>query len=263
MEHEYRKSSNELSSAIFHILSSTDLSTVTKIRLCADGCGGQNRNTTMVAMCIYFLHNVAPTHVKLIELVFPIRGHSFLPSDRVFRILEKKLKKMPVITNLEDYIDLFHEHGTVHKLESCGVKDWKNFAKDCLKSIQSWHFKFSTAKRFFIEKKKNNSITVRGEEHYNVDVGQNKCVLKRGKKISHNVLISDVAKGVPVKPTKVKDIKTLLEAHFGEKWQEDEQLNFFKKFVEDIEQNNISNTEESNENEFCELMPEENLCLRI
>nr|CAI5831034.1 unnamed protein product [Callosobruchus analis] len=84
MEHEYRKGSNEIASAVFHTLSSCDLSAYSKIRLCADGCGGQNRNSTMIAMCVYFLKNIAPHNLKCIEIVFPIRSHSFLPSDRVF-----------------------------------------------------------------------------------------------------------------------------------------------------------------------------------
>lgn len=81
MEHEYHKGSNEIVSDVFHLLKSIDLSGYNKIRLCADGCGGQNRNSTMVGMCIYFLEKVAHPELKTIELVFPVRRHSFLPSD--------------------------------------------------------------------------------------------------------------------------------------------------------------------------------------
>lgn len=52
MEHEFHKGSNEIATAVFHCLARLDLSTYKKIRLSADGCGGQNRNSTMVAMCI-------------------------------------------------------------------------------------------------------------------------------------------------------------------------------------------------------------------
>nr|CAH7765196.1 unnamed protein product [Callosobruchus chinensis] len=90
MEHEYRKGSNEIASAVFHTLSSCDLSAYSKIRLCADGCGGQNRNSTMIAMCMYFLKNIAPHNLKCIEIVFPIRGHSFLPSDRISTYTRKR-----------------------------------------------------------------------------------------------------------------------------------------------------------------------------
>lgn len=259
MEHEFHKGSNEIASAVFHTLSLSDLSKVSKIRLCADGCGGQNRNTTMIGMCIYFLQTVAPPNIKEIELVFPIRGHSFLPSDRLFGIIEKKLKKMPVITNPHDYIGVFDEFGTVIKLESCGVKDWKQAAKESLKNVQSWHFKFSLAKRFFIEKQKNMSITVRGEKHYNVDEGEAKSAFKRGKK--KLFLPSDIAKGVSVNPKKIKDIQALLVAHFGVNWEEDDNLVFFKTFL-DTERASLMDSQAGAETseeaqDFCEQTPEE------
>nr|CAH7750010.1 unnamed protein product [Callosobruchus chinensis] len=270
MEHEYRKGSNEIASAVFHTLSSCDLSAYSKIRLCADGCGGQNRNSTMIAMCMYFLKNIAPHNLKCIEIVFPIRGHSFLPSDRVFGTLERKLKKMPEITNPQTYIDLFKEHGAVYQLKACSVKDWKSVAQDYLKGVQSWHFKFSKIKRFFIEKQVNETtITVRGEENYTVDLGENRSVLKRGKKIG-NAHIADIAEGVIINPKKLKDIKTLLTAHFGETWIEDNQLNFFKEFLENanFENSDVDTMTESNigneaANDFCEVHPEEEDGLRI
>ncbi|XP_050310860.1 uncharacterized protein LOC126746594 [Anthonomus grandis grandis] len=181
MEHEFHKGSNEIASAVFHCLSDLiNMSGYSKIRLCADGCGGQNRNSTMVAMCIYFLGNIAPPHIGEIELVFPIRGHSFLPSDRVFGIIEKKLRKLSEITNPNTYIDIFKERGTVINLRDSGVKSWKEIAKEYLKGVQSWHFKFSKAKRIVIEKN-GGKITVRGQEHYNSDVGESKTIFKRGK----------------------------------------------------------------------------------
>nr|CAI5821182.1 unnamed protein product [Callosobruchus analis] len=178
MEHEYRKGSNEIASAVFHTLSSCDLSAYSKIRLRADGCGGQNRNSTMIAMCM---------------------GHSFLPSDRVFGTIEQKLKKMTEITNPHTYIDLFKEHRAVYQMKASSVKDWKSVAQDYLKGVQSWHFKFSKIKRFFIEKQ----ICFKTTEY----IG--------------NAHIVDIAEGVIINPKKLKDIKTLLTAHFGETWIED------------------------------------------
>uniref|UniRef100_A0A1B6CF23 Uncharacterized protein n=1 Tax=Clastoptera arizonana TaxID=38151 RepID=A0A1B6CF23_9HEMI len=76
-ENDFPKGSNEICSSEFHCLGSLDLKGCTTIRLCAEGCGGQNRNSTMIAMCCYFLWNIAPDHVNQVELVFPIPGHSF------------------------------------------------------------------------------------------------------------------------------------------------------------------------------------------
>lgn len=63
------------------------------IRLVSDGCSGQNKNTTMLGMCTQWLSEKAPQNAK-IKLVFPVPEHSFLPSDRVFGNIEKKIGKL-------------------------------------------------------------------------------------------------------------------------------------------------------------------------
>lgn len=133
-----------------------------------------------IAMCIYFLVKAAPTYIKEIELVFTIRRHSFLSSERVFGVIEKKLRKISEITNPNTYIDFLNERGTVTKLADCGVKSWKEVAKHYLKGVQSWHFKFSIARRITIEKN-GDQITVR-DENYNSNVGQARSILKREKR---------------------------------------------------------------------------------
>lgn len=56
-ENEYSKSSNEIASAVFHTLTNLVIpDNIEKIRLFADGCGGQNKNTTLLGMADgYFL----------------------------------------------------------------------------------------------------------------------------------------------------------------------------------------------------------------
>lgn len=84
-EAERPKSSNEITSAVFHTLCIIDIpDRITTIRLFADGCGGQNKNVTMIGMCCKWLITHAPQHVKNVEIIFPVVGHSFLPPDRVF-----------------------------------------------------------------------------------------------------------------------------------------------------------------------------------
>ncbi|CAF4763168.1 unnamed protein product [Pieris macdunnoughi] len=84
-ENEHAKSSSEIASAVFDTLISLDIpSDKTRVRLFADGCGGQNKNTILVGMCMKWLYSNAPPHVKKLEIIFPMVGHSFLPPDRVF-----------------------------------------------------------------------------------------------------------------------------------------------------------------------------------
>ena len=60
------------------------------VRLASDACGGQN--SALIYMASYWLITRAP--VKKIELLFPVRGHTFLPCDRVFGTLCHTAKKI-------------------------------------------------------------------------------------------------------------------------------------------------------------------------
>lgn len=210
MEHQHKKGSNEIASAVFHRLSETDLSAYSTIRLCADGCGGQNRNSTMIGMCSYFLFNIAPLNIQSVELVFPVPGHSFLPPDRVFGRIEKQLKKEVTITDPERYINIFKTHGTVMELgKDCVVKDWTTHVGEFFKPVSSWLLKFSLAKLFIITKNQNNNIVLRGELYYNSDIDVSKSILKKGKKL-HTFRAETVPVGVPPNPMKLKDVKNIL-----------------------------------------------------
>ncbi|CAH2088243.1 unnamed protein product [Euphydryas editha] len=116
-EAERPKGSNEISSAVFHCLQNIIIPrTVDTVRLFADGCGGQNKNTTMIGMCSKFLFTHAPRSLKKIEIIFPIVGHSFLPPDRVFAKIEKTLRKKEIITDPQQYVDILQVHGTTFNL---------------------------------------------------------------------------------------------------------------------------------------------------
>ena len=45
-EMEYHKGYNEIASALYHRLTSSNLNGINTIRLISDGCNGQNRNTS-------------------------------------------------------------------------------------------------------------------------------------------------------------------------------------------------------------------------
>ncbi|KAJ8871895.1 hypothetical protein PR048_028235, partial [Dryococelus australis] len=155
MEHEYKKGSNEISSAVWHCLTESDLAHIT------------------------------PGNVKLTEVIFPVHGHSFLPSDRVFDNTEKILRTIP-------------KFGKVVQLsEDCDVENWKEYACQVLK--------LPAIKRF---------ITVTGEPDLN-------SLLKRGKQFAY-CAPELVPRGVVLNPANVTDIKNLLASHFDDKWAEDE-----------------------------------------
>lgn len=113
-ENEFNKDSNLVASAITHRLNNSDLTNVTRIRLVADGCGGQNKNSILVGTCSKWL--LEHSNIKTIELVFPVTGHSFMPADRQFGIAEKKLRKLDVILHPDIIKDVLGETSTLVRL---------------------------------------------------------------------------------------------------------------------------------------------------
>jgi hypothetical protein len=74
----------------------TNLTNNKTVCLNAVECGGQNKNSAVIGMCSLWLMS-APKHIDVIELVFPIACHSFIPSYRVFGNIEKKVRRMEFI----------------------------------------------------------------------------------------------------------------------------------------------------------------------
>lgn len=148
-EADRQRSSNEIVSAVFHTLQNFSFDEkVEMVRLAADGCGGQNKNSSMVGMIIYWLQCCSPPHIKQLEMVFPVVGHSFLPLDRVFGQIEKKVKKCATIVDPETYIDIIKNYSTVLKMgKDYPIFDWKSEVAKVLKSPGSWHFQFQPSKR--------------------------------------------------------------------------------------------------------------------
>ncbi|KAJ8894470.1 hypothetical protein PR048_007124 [Dryococelus australis] len=63
---------------------------VRTLYLFGDNCAGQNKNNTLVRMMMV-LGEIK--RFKDIKVTFPIRGHSFMPNDRDFGIIRRKLRK--------------------------------------------------------------------------------------------------------------------------------------------------------------------------
>lgn len=236
-EGTYPKGSNEVASCVFHCLQNLDLSGIKKIRLFADGCGGQNKNKTMIAMLQRWLLQ-SPKNVEEVELIFPIRGHSFIPPDRLFGLCEKEFKKQEVIENPQGYINIIEKYATIRRPGiDLPIFDWKQEATDHLKPIPQWHFKFKPSKRYHFKRSTNSRqmILVQGEEFYYHSCGNFKSLMK-GKKnvlvINPSVIVKD---NTPVNNKKVSDVKRLLALHFGSDWQSNPSLKFYVDFFTSCE----------------------------
>lgn len=229
-EDQYKKGANEIASAVFHRLNSIDItSDINTIRLVADVCGAQNKNSIMLGMCATWLTK-APKNVRFIEFLFPVPGHSFLPDDRVFGNIEKEVKQKEEILALEEYEVIFENRGTLIKFDK--NLDWKTALQDVMKPPGNWHFQFATCKRYHLSRTQNNKILVKGEIHYNSDHGVYKSILKKQKSFL-NLEPSRIEKdAVTIKDSKLKDVDNLLKNHFGENWKSLPNLIYYKRLVE-------------------------------
>lgn len=256
-EDKYEKSSNEIASFLLNFLLQTDFhDNTTTVRLVADGCGGQNKNRMILVMCCFWLLKNAPENVKLVELLFPVRGHSFIPPDRVFGNIERDLRRYEVIENPEQYLDVIEDHATVVDVaKDCAMFDWRDEVKTKIKDTSKLHFKISRCKRFFLKRSGKNKaeVLVKGEEFYRNELSSFKCITVTGKTIG-DINPSIILPGNKVKQAKLKDVERLLKVHYGEKWGDNEKLSYYRDVLSHPMQPDDENQEV--EEPMCEPMLE-------
>lgn len=277
------KGSLEISSALLHYLKITDLKGRSILRLFCDGCVSQNKNNIVLRTLIHFLQSTNTTIVKII-MTFPVRGHSFLPADRVFGRAEKILRKQALIISKEDYYDCYRQIGEVKIIgEDWHLKNTKSLS-DYYKDIEN----ISDLKRIVIKVKGEGNVIVnektkktatiprRNRQHTGED---NKCIVvkgmknyrfesdeeqfvslrKRGKMNLQNVTSENVPLGHPITIEKKNDVDKLLKKLFGNEWandNNDERLEWYKSIL--FENPLVENEEDEVicdclENERCEL----------
>jgi len=255
-ENEYKKGSNEVASCIYFILESADFGDdIHTIRLMCDGCSGQNKNTTLISMCSYWFSR--QDKIRKIEVIFPVRGHSFMPPDRVFGNIEKDIKKKEIILKPHEYLEMFSKYSTVHRVgELVEIYDWKNEASKHIKAPGQWHFAFSKMKRIILTKSSQGTVLVRGESAYKMDVGVGKSITKKTKNSGRMNKPAKIPKhNVVVNNNKKVDVNNLLCCHFGEDWKSDPRLSFYK-FI--ISEDNVAPENETVDDEtLCENIEED------
>ena len=106
-ETEGGKESQELASCVVHHLK-MHASTHSKIILYSDSCTGQNRNIKM-SLSLMKLSQDPNMEVSSIDHKFLISGHSYLPNDGDFGIIEKASRKISHIYTPKDWMDIVRE----------------------------------------------------------------------------------------------------------------------------------------------------------
>ncbi|CAN7977714.1 unnamed protein product, partial [Ixodes persulcatus] len=80
-ENKNTKGSNGVASAVHNTLRGANYEGIEEVRLVADGCAGQNKNSIVICMILWWLQNKAPPTISKVSLVFPVTDHIFLPPE--------------------------------------------------------------------------------------------------------------------------------------------------------------------------------------
>lgn len=224
LQTEGKRGTEEIGSALIHHLNAQKASwnensaePVRTLHLFCDGCGGQNKNRHIIHALAFWLYNDAPPNVTKIMITFPVRGHSFLPADRVFGRVEQDLHRAGDIILPKDYHRIYSKHGNVRVVN------------------QDWHIqKFKDVSQYMVPltglqqikrlvlKKEKDSVYFKMEVNYfssdktkrAVDIMKKKYVKELTKLIRPAVNNTPL----PLPPKLKEDLKELLEARFGKNW---------------------------------------------
>lgn len=201
-ESDAMRGSSQVCSALHHCL--TEFCTlnpqIKEINLFCDGCSAQNKNYIMLAM----LSTLAHVFNLTINITFPVRGHSYLPVDRVFGRVEKMLRKTEQVILPTEYHTIFEQVGHVYILgkDWCPY-DWKVAARNHIKC--KMEFNITDMKIITV-----TADNVACRTAYSSLSTCSHTMLKRGKRWS-TLQPTQQALGHPVKHDKLRDVKTLLD----------------------------------------------------
>ncbi|CAF4946621.1 unnamed protein product [Pieris macdunnoughi] len=244
------RGSTEISSALYDYLTKMNIaSDIHTIRLFCDGCGGQNKNSIVLHTLMQWLYAKSPQNIREIKLYFPVRGHSFLPADRVFGRLEKQLRKVPVITTHEGYYEIYKNHGDLRLLN----RDWKIFnVKELDKHLIKIE-RIQSLKRIFIKKicginQNVKGCAVLGFLNYRFgEEKQSETLLKKGKRIPTELSVME-ATTKPLNANKKNYVLALLVKQFGETWEEIDELKWFNNILHNDRRETYSKYKNRNPN---------------
>lgn len=102
-EVEGGKGSNEVCTMLNWYIKNKVNKDVKTLYLFGDNCSGHNKNNTMVRMMMQLCEVNRFSNAKLI---FPIRGHYFMPNDWDFAIIRRKLRKEERYYTVEEVVEL-------------------------------------------------------------------------------------------------------------------------------------------------------------
>lgn len=99
-EGEANKGPNEVCSMVLSFIQNHMPNEVKELHVFSDACGGQNRNH---AFCRLLSSLTMTNRFNVVQQYYPVRGHSFLPCDRMFGTLKREVRVHDRVYSPEEY----------------------------------------------------------------------------------------------------------------------------------------------------------------
>lgn len=154
-----KKGSNDVLSFIHYYIEKFVSPNVKILYLFSDNCASQNKNNTLVRFLVTLSHM---GRFDSIFHRFPEPGHSFLPCDRYFGVIEKKKKLIERIFLPQEYMNLvksaskkFHVIPVTQDIMYNYVEHLKLFFNSLPKAMSNEKFAISTYRVFKYTKNSN------------------------------------------------------------------------------------------------------------
>ncbi|GFR98555.1 4-diphosphocytidyl-2-C-methyl-D-erythritol kinase [Elysia marginata] len=188
--------------------------------------------------------------------------HTFLPCDRVFGVLEKKIRRIERIYSPDEHHNIFLETGKLYKVS----KDWPVYN---FKAVSDLYFKrplpikIQESKRFFLTRSRKNTVKIQAEANFRNMLNDPETITKKGHGFTR--VPQRVPMGVPVNAAKKSDIRKLLLEHAGEGWEADARFSFLLSVVSENEHSTTgaSSSHRPAEESECECLSKDPLADRI
>ncbi|KAJ4428627.1 hypothetical protein ANN_24672 [Periplaneta americana] len=143
-EYDAKRGVNEVVSCLRNYIENYVPDTVKTLYLFSDACPGQNLNNTMVQFCYTLIQS---DRFNDVQHYLPIRGHSYLPCDRCFSVIERMKKKVERIEMPQGWYDMVSRKYDVVVMKGEDFREHKEFLKGYFKkSVTKSGRKFTVSK---------------------------------------------------------------------------------------------------------------------
>lgn len=237
-----KKGPSEVLSFFNHYIQNRLSPNVRTLHLFSDNCGAQNKNHTMVC---YLLTLIKSSALNQVKHHFPLPGHSFLPCDRCFGLIEKERRRHDRIHLPSEWEALVKK--TSRKFDVVSVTrdmifNYPDYYRPYFKknSVNQNKEKFSISKYRLLQYDKTHSRVVRCSVNASGSVYSDFSLQKVSAIPASALLVKLYVTPLKIKSNKVKDVLTLVSKYvpLADKW-------YYDQIVSDEPDETINNDTDS------------------